>query len=701
LTKTVGVPIIVVSRKDDNVIVINALLRQAGTPVHCTRVEHFNDFEKALREQTPEMVIIFDEKGLSGRLPSIAKRLSKLEPSPPLLLAKSEVTEQSISKAMAYGARDVVSLTHEGRFQSVVDRELQAYRMQLALGGVMRSANQYKEELKNLMEGSAEAIAEVQEGIVVAANAPWLELLGYQSEKELLAVPFMDLCDEGDQPMLKGALVACLREKWDGSTIKIRGLRANGDVTPIGVTLERILIDEEAAVRVAVAGKKSQQESPVELLEQAVHKDPATGFYHRHFFLEKLEERMAVPLTGGVRAIAYIRPDSFSRVHQEIGMLATEQLLTQLAGLLKDFMNGQDLYGRFGGTMFVSVIERGTMNDVEVWAEQVRKAIAGHGFNIDGQTPTLTCTVGLTEFENKHTDLSEIFSDVEEACRVGRKAGGDRVQMTRDTSESQVVRKEDAEWGPRLRAALLKKQFRLVHQPVSSLNEDIEEALDTRVQMLDEAGEPVLAGEFISAAERTGLIKNIDRWVINASLSFCKKKDPNLLFIRLSRDSILDKTLIDWVEDQIKQAGLKPSKICFQISESVAAKHLKQSKAIAEKLRGIGFQIAVDHLGCGDDPRKLLENFPLDIIKIDGSLMQGLHRNSEMQDKVRGIAELASKRNIKTIAERVEDANTMAILWQLGISYIQGNYVQMQGVVLEDTGTKPVPQPSDAGAVVS
>ena len=84
---------------------------------------------------------------------------------------------------------------------------------------------------------------------MVAANAPWLELLGYQSEKELLAVPFMDLCDEGDQPMLKGALVACLREKWDGSTIKIRGLRANGDVTPIGVTLERILIDEDGKLR--------------------------------------------------------------------------------------------------------------------------------------------------------------------------------------------------------------------------------------------------------------------------------------------------------------------------------------------------------------------------------------------------------------------------------------------------------------------
>jgi len=111
-------------------------------------------------------------------------------------------------------------------------------------------------------------------------------------------------------------------------------------------------------------------------------------------------------------------------------------------------------------------------------------------------------------------------------------------------------------------------------------------------------------------------------------------------------------------------------------------------KALAAKLNQLGFQFAIDHLGGGEeDADRILNNLPMEFLKIDGSLMQGLHRNAEMQEKVRAIANLANARGIRTIAERVEDANTMAVLWQLGISFIQGNYVQMRGVVLEDTQT--------------
>jgi len=686
LRKSVGVPIIVFCHQDDNIALINAMLRNAGIPVHCTRVQRLKELEQAIKKQPPEMLIVFDEEQRSD-LQAISKLLGKLKPSPPMLLARNRVSEQSISDAMTQGARDVVSLAHENRFQSVVSRELQAHRMQVALGGVIHSANQYRAELKTLMESSTEAIADVQEGIIVAANPAWVRLFGHKDEKELTAIPFMDLCVEADQPMLKGALVACLREKWDGSAVKVRVVRADNKTATFELNLERVIIEGEAAVRVIIPGNKGRQGTPVELLEQAVQIDPATGFYHRHYFLEQAQERLALPLSGGMRAIVYLRPDDFSRVHDSIGMLGTEKLLTQLADLLKDFMQPADLYGRFGGTMFVAILERGTMNDVEAWAEQIRRAIAEHVFEIDKQSTSITCTIGLCEYENDAPSLSRVIAEVERACRAGRKAGGNRVQMTENTNEIQAVRQEDAEWAPRIKSALANNAFRLVHQPVSSLNEDIDGALDTRVQMLDENGKPILAGEFISAAERMHLIVGIDRWVIDASITYCEEQQPSLIFIRLSADSIADKTLPIWVNTRIAKSRTKPSGICFQVSEEIAVKYLKQVKTLAEELRRTGFQFAVDHISGERDPDRILKHVPMEFVKIDGSLMQGLHRNAEMQDQVKHIVALATERQIKTIAERVEDANTIAILWQLGISFIQGNYVQMQGVVLEDTGT--------------
>ncbi len=687
MSDSVGVPVIVFSHRDENVIAINAILRQAGYPVHCTRVDQLNELEKILYQQPPELLFLFDDEQNKVLAP-ISEQISRLNPTPPLLLVRDHVTEQSIAEAMDWGARDVISLDHENRFKAVVDRELQAYRMQVALGGVMYSAHQYKEELKTLMEGSAEAIADVQEGIVVSANPTWVELCGYGSEEDLMTIPFMDLCDESDQPMIKGALVACLREKWDDTVLKMKLRRADGSVAPIEINLERVTIDGDPGVRVVVPSQQDQKNSPVELLEKAVHTDPATGFYHRHFFLEKIGERIDTPLSGGVRAIAYIRPDNFAKVHDDIGMLATETILTQLAEVLKDFMQPRDLYGRFGGTIFVALLERGTLADAEAWAEQVRIAIEDCTFEADNRSTSLTTTIALSELGTEEKTLTELFGEVEETCRTGRSAGGNRVQLTEDTSETRIIKQKEAAWIPKIRAALMNNGLRLIHQPISSLNEEVDGLLDTRVQMVNEDGSPILAGEFIPAAERANMIKSIDRWVIDASFTFCLEQDPSLVFIRLSADSIKDKTLPEWLELHLNRKKNNPAQICFQVTEEVASKNLARLKALAAKLNQLGFQFAIDHLGSGEeDADRILNNLPMEFLKIDGSLMQGLHRNAEMQEKVRAIANLASARGIRTIAERVEDANTMAVLWQLGISFIQGNYVQMRGVVLEDTQT--------------
>lgn len=688
LGDSIGVPLIIFSREDDNVAAVNNILRQAGLPVHCQRVDQANQLEDVLREQKPEMLILFaDER--DADIPTVAAQLAKLAPSPPMLIASENVNEQAIADAMECGARDVVSLTHKNRFQAVVNRELHAFRLKVALGGVVSSAKQYRRELRTMMEGTAEAIADVQEGIVVAANPPWLELFGCAQEDELLNVPFMDICSQSDHPMLKGALVACLQEKWDGALLKIKGRHSDGSEFGIEVNLERVTIDGDPAVRVVVPTEHSVDASPAELLEQAVFKDPATGFYHRHFFVDKLTEHLKTPLTGGVRALAYIRPDNFARVHDDIGMLATETLLTQLAGMLKDFMTPADLYGRFGGTMFIALLERGTMTDVDAWAEQLRKSIGEEVFEIDKQSTSLTCTIGLCEIEAGDTLAGELLSLVEGACRTGRDAGGNRVQLCANTTATQETRESDAQWIPRIRKALMENQLRLVHQPISGLTEEVEGAFDTRVQMLDENDNVILASEFLPAAERANMIKNVDRWVIGASFSFCQAKNPSLVFVRLSEGSVTDASLYDWLCARVQNTGVVTSTICFQVSENVAAQYLKQTKDIAKKFRAMGFRFAIDHLGTGRDSGRLLNHIPMDYMKIDGSLMQSLHRNPQAQNHVGDLTRAANELGIKSIAERVEDANTMAILWQLGVAYIQGNYIQMHGVVLEDTQTIP------------
>jgi EAL domain-containing protein (putative c-di-GMP-specific phosphodiesterase class I) len=221
----------------------------------------------------------------------------------------------------------------------------------------------------------------------------------------------------------------------------------------------------------------------------------------------------------------------------------------------------------------------------------------------------------------------------------------------------------------------MENRFRLVQQPIASLLGEDKGMFDVLVRMLDEQGKEVLPSEFIPAAERNDLMKNIDRWVIGASMSFCAARKPAGIFIRLGRDTINDKSLPIWLSNQLKASKIQPARLCFQVDEKVATQYLLQTHDFREQAKRQGFRFAIEHFGNGGDPAQLVQRLRPEFVKIDGTLMQGLASAKPQQERVRELVGIAKEIGAVTIAERVEDANTMAVLWQLGIEFIQGYFV--------------------------
>jgi EAL domain-containing protein (putative c-di-GMP-specific phosphodiesterase class I) len=198
---------------------------------------------------------------------------------------------------------------------------------------------------------------------------------------------------------------------------------------------------------------------------------------------------------------------------------------------------------------------------------------------------------------------------------------------------------------------------------------------DLVVRMLDETGQEVLPSEFLAAAERIDLMKNIDRWVVGAAMSFCASRKPYRVFVRLSRDSMRDETLGSWLQQQLQASGIEPGKVVVELSEELATRNIKEARALQGLLKSLGIELAIEHFGSNGDPAALLSRLPLNYVKIDGTLMQGLANDRPLQERVKVLVDLAREHGISTIAERVEDANTMAVLWQLGVEFIQGYFV--------------------------
>jgi EAL domain-containing protein (putative c-di-GMP-specific phosphodiesterase class I) len=207
---------------------------------------------------------------------------------------------------------------------------------------------------------------------------------------------------------------------------------------------------------------------------------------------------------------------------------------------------------------------------------------------------------------------------------------------------------------------------------------------DTVVRMIDVQGDEVAAAEFMPAAMRNRLLRAIDRWVIGASLLFCAKTQVDCVFVKLSYESLIDRTLLDWLTKAVQSSGVAPRTLCFQVSEENATQYLTQTQELAQQLRATGHRFAIENFGVGRDSGRILAQTPMDYLKIDGSLMQSLSTDAVLQEKVRVFVHAASNRAIPAIAERVEDANTMAVLFQLGVAYMQGHYVHEPEVVLAE-----------------
>jgi len=260
--------------------------------------------------------------------------------------------------------------------------------------------------------------------------------------------------------------------------------------------------------------------------------------------------------------------------------------------------------------------------------------------------------------------------------------------LNENADEDSKLKEFDAIWVRHLKAALMDNRFRLAQLPIAGLRSDGVEMYDLLVRMLDEQGNSVLPSEFLPAAERNNMMKNIDRWMMKAAMDFCERSEADRVFVRLSKQSVLDKSTISWLEQEFDKREFDCTRLVMQIPERDAAKHIKQTRAVVSKLRKLGIGFALEHYGVDREKFQILDILKPDYIKVDGELMHSLMTDNETQQAVGAIVRAATERKIKSIAERVENANAMAVLFQLGLDFMQGHYVNEPEVVLQDTDNR-------------
>lgn len=679
-----SISIAVLSDNQDDVELINSTLRSAGHAAHCHWINHPTKLADTLAGEQVEVIIVNCDN-YRDSVRQVIKQKDVYNPEVPVIALKEEATELAIHDAMKSGAVDLVSMGMKKRLTAVVSRELRALRAERALNSTIMSASGYRQQVHDLMRASTAAIALVQEGIIVDANGAWLKLFRAASEDEVSGMPLMDSFNAEYHAALKGALIATISGKWQrDEKLEIMPNLDGAEADLLKLGFSRIEYDGAPCVQICITPPDRSSQEPTKLVHDALKRDPTTLFYHRAQFLERLAKRLKRKPKSGLHVLAYVKLDDFGTVRENVGIIDSEDILAQFSEIVRKRMHPRDVAGRFEGTSLMVLLERGSARDGQVWGQQLINQVAKTTFEVGDKSTQVSCTVGICAVSDVFGSLEELIAATVDAHRNGKAAGGSTAALDEATEEDTKQREFDAIWVRHLKAALMDNRFRLAQLRIAGLRSDSIEMYDLLVRMVDEQGNSVLPSEFLPAAERNNMMKNIDRWMIKAAVDFCGDNEADRVFVRLSRQSVVDPSTASWIEQEFDSCGFDCSRLVAQVPEKDAARHIKQTRALAARLKKLGIGFAIEHYGIDQERFQMLDMLKPDYIKIDGELMHSLITNTEMQSSVQKIVHAASERGIKTIAERVENANAMAVLFQLGVDFMQGHYVHEPEVVLED-----------------
>jgi diguanylate cyclase (GGDEF)-like protein len=415
---------------------------------------------------------------------------------------------------------------------------------------------------------------------------------------------------------------------------------------------------------------------------QATH-DPLTGLINRREFERRLDEALdSAHAEENAHILFYMDLDRFKAVNDSCGHQAGDNLLREVAGLIRDEVRDSDFVGRLGGDEFGALLIGCPIDKARQIANDICTAIDEYRFVWQDKIFNIGISIGLVEVTHTSGTLQDVISGADSACYIAKQEGRGRVHVYSARDEALARERGDIHWLRRLQAALHEDRFQLAVQPILAMSggTDTGPGVEVLIRLPDERGQSMDSAEFLRAAERYQLMPQIDRWVVNTALTAIAGGEIKLpgnrsCAINLSAQTLADDAFLGFVVDTLDHTGVSPAAICFEVTERAILANLQQAQRFVEVLHGIGCEFSLDDFGSGLGSFSNLKELPIDYLKIDGTYTRNLNGDEVNQEMVSAMIKLARKMEFRVVAEQVEHQEDFDWLRDSGIDFIQGRFV--------------------------
>ncbi|MBA3581872.1 MAG: EAL domain-containing protein [Gammaproteobacteria bacterium] len=653
--------------------------RSVGFAVRPQSLRAEDKIAEVLQQHQPHIIFFSYKNKTVPSLSELKVALEKTDSSASVIVICDTPEQLSIIDALKNGACDRIIRRDLDHLTLVVKREFERSR---ALKDFKVVEKLYKEaEARNhaLMDNSRDAIAYVHVGMHVYANKAYLELLGFAAFDDIEGLPIMDLVISDQQETFKKFLRGLDEHSDKAIEYETRLTNTQNNEFRAKMEFSPASIEGEPCTQIIIRQQTDSKE-----LEEQIHKlsklDPLTGLLNRQAFLEKFGKVIPQVTATKQLTLALLGIDNFKQIQEVIGLVGSDQVLSDIADLIKRNISEQDLAGRHEGGKYLILLPHGNEAKLKMLSDKLIKVIGEQISSVGSKSVTINASLGASIVDDAELDVNEGIARAEKAYNTAVEEGGNRLATYRPKEGEMTQKQMDAAWVKRLKAALDEKRFHLLYQPIVQLDGGTMERYEVFMEMRNEKGERVSTGDFLPAAERTKMSKVLDRWVISNALgqltNRLKTRPNTVFFVKLTGGSLEDKELFRWIGEKTKAADLPKGRLIFEVKEEAVITHLKLAQAFATLLKTIHCGFAIDDFGKGPDPFKLLTLVPAQFLKFDKDFTQDLSRNEQNQETLKEITAKAQELKKYTIVQHVEDAASLSVLWVIGANFTQGNFFQ-------------------------
>lgn len=589
----------------------------------------------------------------------------------------NEYNTDLIISAMDMGMADVVLEDAHEHLALVVKREYNGLTTRRTLRTQKVALSETERRCKLLLESSVDAIAYVHEGMHIFANSSYLTMFGYEDVEELQCTPIVDLVDKSEIDRLKNMLKNFTAS--NDSQIQLLGKHCDGETFKVDIAFSVANYDGEPCTQLVIRKAVDNAAEIEEQVKKAALLDSPTGLPNRLLFDQELENAFEQVVSQDQRKlIVHIGISNYNDIKKNLSLSDVDLVTLDIANLLKkQLKTDTQLLARYSDDMFVVLEQDESLDHVQKHWLAIQKNINEHLFDVNGRTIKVVTTLGFAHLDETSDSANEALVNASQAYNKAVKAS----ELSQYYDKSDLENLADNSLVKRIQNALAHDGFKIQFQPIMSLRGDNKEHYEIQVRLGNGNDHYLYPDEFLPAIENSDLSGKVDRWVVEASAKslseHLKRGHDTQVMIHLTAVSIQDPTFLPWVNSLLKQYEVPGRAICFQITEKIAHNYLKAAKSFSKGLGILKCDLGISQFEQYHGDMSLTRHLDIRYIRVDSRFIERLANQEENADtELSEMLSLIHVNDINSIVPQIESADMMATLWEMGVNYIQGYFLQ-------------------------